>query len=63
MRKTIMEWLLVKYLRTFPPIAKNCNGTIGHLKRVMLMIPINIVGGRQTEEMIRDITRKWLLTT
>jgi hypothetical protein len=63
MRKTIMEYLLKRYLRTFPPIAKYGNGAFGEFRRMMLMIPINIVGGRQTEEMIRDITKRWLLTT
>lgn len=63
MRETIMEYLLKRYLRTFPPICKNGGGAFGEFRRMMLIIPINIVGGKQTEELVKKITKRWLLTT
>jgi hypothetical protein len=63
MRKNIMEYLMIKYLRTFPPISKNGNNAFGNFKRAWLCFCINVVGGRRTEEMFREIANKWLLTT
>lgn len=63
MREKIMEYFLIKYLRTFPPISKNGNSAFGEFKRQMLMIPINLVGGKHTEDLVKKITKRWILTT
>lgn len=63
MRERIMERLLARYLRTFPPIDVNGNGAFAEFKRWMLLIPINIVGGKHTRELVEKISRKWVLTT
>ena len=48
-RKAILGKLLRLYLRTFPPISKNGNGFVGDIKRVLLIIPINIISKGNTE--------------
>lgn len=55
MRKKLITKLAQMYTRTFPPITPNGNNVIGDIKRVIIALLMNIVGGRKTEELLREV--------
>ena len=59
MQKVILSGLTRAYLRTFPPIAKNGNNTIGDVKRAIISLLINVVGGTNSMSLVEEILTEW----
>lgn len=59
MRKTILSGLIRAYLRTFPPIAKNGNNAIGDVRRAIISLLINAVGGKNSMLLVEEILTEW----
>lgn len=59
MRKRIIERLLQAHLRTFPPITKNGNNKFGDFKRTIIALCLNVIGGRNVEELAKEIVSEW----
>ena len=55
MRKKLIAILSQMYLRTFPPLTPNGNNAIGDIKRTIIALLMNVVGGRKTEEILREV--------
>lgn len=55
MRKELIFKLSQMYTRTFPPITLNGNNKIGDIKRTIIAMLMFVVGGRKTEELIREV--------
>ena len=59
MRKTVLEYLMRAHLRTFPPITKNGNNKIGEIKRTIIALLMNVVGGKEVEMLVKEICTEW----
>ena len=55
MRKKLICKLSQMYTRTFPPLTPNGNNKIGDVKRTIIAILMFMVGGRKTEELLREV--------
>lgn len=55
MRKKLIMKLAQMYTRTFPPITPNGNNVIGDIKRSLIAMLMFMVGGRNTEELLKEV--------
>ncbi|MBQ1189667.1 MAG: hypothetical protein IIX57_04565, partial [Lachnospiraceae bacterium] len=55
MRKKLIAKLAQMYTRTFPPLTKNGNNMIGDIKRTIIALLMNVVGGSKTEELLKEV--------
>ena len=55
MRKRLIYKLSQMYTRTFPPLTPNGNNAIGDIKRTIIATMMFMVGGRKTEELLREV--------
>jgi hypothetical protein len=59
MRKRIIRKLAQMYTRTFPPLTPNGNNVFGDAKRFIIAILMGLVGGRNTEKIIREVLTEY----
>lgn len=55
MRKRLITKLAQMYTRTFPPLTPNGNNMIGDIKRTTIGLLMFAVGGKKTEELLREV--------
>ena len=55
MRKKLIAKLAQMYTRTFPPLTPNGNNVIGNIKRTIIALLMNAVGGRKTENLLMEV--------
>lgn len=55
MRKKLITKLSMMFIRTFPPLTPNGNNVIGDIKRTIIAWMMFVVGGRKTEELLREV--------
>ena len=55
MRKKLIVKLSQMYIRTFPPLTPNGNNAIGNVKRMIIAWLMFVIGGRKTEELLREV--------
>lgn len=55
MRKKLIVKLSMMYTRTFPPLTPNGNNAIGNVKRMIIAWLMFVIGGRKTEELLREV--------
>ena len=55
MRKKLIAKLAQMFTRTFPPLTPNGNNVIGNIKRAIIALLMNVVGGRKTEELLMEV--------
>lgn len=59
MRKRLIAKLAQMYTRTFPPLTPNGNNMIGDIKRTIIALLMNVVGGRKTEELLKEVLEEF----
>lgn len=59
MRKKLIAKLAQMYTRTFPPLTPNGNNAIGDVKRIVIALLMNVVGGRKTEELLKEVLEEF----
>ena len=55
MRKKLITKLAMMFTRTFPPLKPNGNNKIGDVKRRLIAWMMFVVGGRKTDELLREV--------